>query len=347
MHPELTHSLAFPARTFSIAVLAAGITLTTPDTTKAALLSYEGFDYPSGATVVGQNGGIGFANAWQLNSSAGIQTNLPASLSYTDPSGSTLITSGGSLFLQGSPVNNANAAQPNRNLSYARGTNAGAADGVTTWVSFLAFRRGPATNSTTVPNNPYPRSANLSLYNNTAEKLATGNTSDTPSNTVALLPVGNIANIRTTSVNYSQTNFMVLRIDHKLGANDEAYLFLNPPLAQEPALSSADTNSIGEFDYTFTRIRPFAGSQRDATQQPYAELVLDEIRIGETFADVAPYQPKLGFARNDTRLILTWPGAFNLESATNVSGPYEPVPAAASPHTNDLSAPEQFFRLAR
>src|SRR6185295_2151636 len=144
----------------------------------AALLAYEGFDYPVGDSVVGKTGGTGFANAWQLNSSTGLQTNQAYSLGYTDGAGRTLVTSGGSLFLQGITTGTTGNTQPNRAINNARGTNTGAADGVTTWVSLLEVRQGPTTNNLTVPNNPYPRSANLSLYNGPSpliEKLAMGN----------------------------------------------------------------------------------------------------------------------------------------------------------------------------
>ncbi|MDB6124104.1 MAG: hypothetical protein JWQ71_3097 [Pedosphaera sp.] len=316
----------------------------------AALLSYEGFNYPSGSNLVGQNGGTGFgANAWLLNSSgASISTNRPDSLSYTDASGNSLVTSGGSVFLQGLTTGNT-ASQPNRLLGYSRGTNSGGADGVTTWVSFLAVRRGLTTNSTIVPNNPYPRSANLSLYNSVSsnsEKLAMGNTSNTPSNTVALLPVGNIANIQTTTVSYSQTNLIVVRIDHNVGANDDAYLFVNPPLGSQPGIGLANASSLSSFDFSFNRIRPFAGGDQSANQQPFAELILDEIRIGETYEDVTPFIPKLSVAHIGSSLVLTWSGIFNLQSATNVTGPYVPVSGATSLYTNNLSAALQFFRLS-
>ncbi len=38
---------------------------------QAALLSYEGFNYTAGTSIVGQNGGTGFSQAWQLNNSGG------------------------------------------------------------------------------------------------------------------------------------------------------------------------------------------------------------------------------------------------------------------------------------
>ena len=315
----------------------------------AALLSYEGFDYTPGSSVVGQNGGTGFSQAWQLNSSVGVFTNQPGSLSYRDSVGNMLVTSGGSLFLQGTNLDNGGAAQPNRLLGYVRGTNG--ADGGSTWVSFLAVRQGPTTNHPTLPDNPYPRSANLSLYNSAPsnlEKLAMGNTALTVSNVVTLLPQGSLANAKPSSVSFSRTNLIVVRIDHVSGASlDNAHLFVNPVLGSEPTLSQADTNSIGEFDFTFNRIRPFAGGDRtSAASSPYAELVLDEIRIGDTYAEVTPFLPALRITRNGNSVTLTWDGTFNLQAASDVTGPYETVSGATSPHNVTISGAQSFFRLS-
>ena len=144
---------------------------------EAALLCYEGFNYPAGDSIVGKTGGSGFSAGWILNGGGGVSTNLANSLSYRDVAGNTLVTSGGSLFLQGATVDSPSslAAQPSRTFSFARGTNAGATDGVPTWFSFLAVRQGPVTNATAFnpTGNPYPRSAGVSLYNTSAEKLGT------------------------------------------------------------------------------------------------------------------------------------------------------------------------------
>ncbi|MGI8965850.1 MAG: hypothetical protein ACR2H1_07140, partial [Limisphaerales bacterium] len=298
------------------AILTALVYLSTTPSSEATLLSYEGFDYPAGSSIVGQNGGIGFSQAWQTNSSVGVFTNQATSLSYSDPQENRLVTSGGSLFLQGSTIDapTGGAAQPNRNLGYVRGTNG--ADATTTWVSFLAVRQGPTTNNPAVPDNPYPRSANLSLYNSGSEKLAMGNTALTSNNVVSIIPTGNITNAKPSTVSYSRTNLIVVRIDHISGASfDNAYLFVNPLLGSEPTLSQADTNSIGAFDFTFNRIRPFAGGDRSTSAgSPYAELVLDEIRIGTTYADVVPFvsAPVLGTpVVNGTNVNLNWSAMVN------------------------------------
>ncbi len=56
-------------------------------------------------------------------------------------------------------------------------------------------------------------------------------------------------------------------------------------------------------------------------------------------------QPTLQSARYGSALVLTWPGGYQLLSATNVTGPYAPVNGATSPWTNTFSKPREFFKL--
>src|SRR5262245_40135332 len=74
----------------------------------AAVVAYEGFEYASGSSIVGQNGGSNWANAWQLNGSGAgsVYTNATGSLSYTDSLGNTLVTSSNCGFFGGSPSAN-------------------------------------------------------------------------------------------------------------------------------------------------------------------------------------------------------------------------------------------------
>lgn len=62
--------------------------------------------------------------------------------------------------------------------------------------------------------------------------------------------------------------------------------------------------------------------------------------------EIVPGQsPTLAMERIPNGLVLTWPGDYQLTSATNVAGPYLPVSGASSPWTNSISAPQQFFML--
>ncbi|MEK7781436.1 MAG: immunoglobulin domain-containing protein [Verrucomicrobiota bacterium] len=252
---------------------------------RAALLAYEPFTNAVGATIIGSGGGFGFNGAWQANSSSGVATNTGFGLSYTDPASNTLVTAGGAGFFQGLTSANSDM-KPIRLFAGGRGTNG--TDGVTTWISFIIARQGP---TGTLPGNPYGRGANLphDIDSGAIQKLAIGNSSNAGSNTVGLIPTGSGANLKgATNTFGGATNFVVVRIDHVTGAaNDRAYLFVNPTLGVEPSTNSAGAVSTNAFDFSFDRVRIFAGGQSSATQ-PYVELIVDEYRLGETFADVAP-----------------------------------------------------------
>jgi len=68
------------------------------------------------------------------------------------------------------------------------------------------------------------------------------------------------------------------------------------------------------------------------------------IRFGPVENTVVP-RPLLAFARDRNNLILSWSGAFTLQSATNVTGTYVDVTGATSPYTNNMTATRQYFRL--
>lgn len=272
------------ANTVIFTSLLTGLFLSGIATTRAALLAYEPFTNTAGVAIIGSGSGFGFTGVWQANSSGGTATNTEIGLSYTDAGGRTLLASGGAGFFQGLPTANT-SMQPIRPFTFSRGTNG--TDGVTTWVSFLVVRQGP---TGTLAGNLYGRGANVPHDLGTIQKLAIGNSSGAGSNTVGLIPTGAAANLKgATNVFGGATNFVVVRIDHVAGAaNDSAYLFVNPALNAEPALGSAGASSTNGFDFSLNQLRIFAGGQSSAAQ-PYAELVVDEYRLGESYADVTPF----------------------------------------------------------
>jgi pectate lyase len=269
----------------TFALMALILACVSPYRAHAALLAYEPFTNAPGGAVIGSVGGSGFNGAWQANNSFGIATNTGSGLGYSDASANTLVTLGGAAFFQGLTSANSNM-QPVRPFLFSRGTNG--TDGGSTWVSFLVVRQGP---TGTLAGNPYGRGANVPHDLGSAQKLAIGNSSGATTNTVGLIPQGASGNLKSSGVPFGgATNFVVVRIDHKLGVLDDAYLFVNPNLALEPVVGAAGAVSTNGFDFSLDRLRVFAGGQSSAAQ-PYAELILDEYRIGETYADVTPYVP--------------------------------------------------------
>ena len=347
--------------------LALVLLLATSLSAHAALLAYEPFTNAPGTAIIGSSGGSNFSGAWQANSSGGIATNTASGLSYTDAATNTLVTLGGAGFFQG--LTSANTSmQPIRPFNFSRGTN-GSGDG-TTWISFLIVRQGPVNGSAT---NGWLRGANVPHDLGTSQKLAIGNSSGAATNTVGLIPLGNSTNLKSSPILFGgRTNFIVVRIDHVAGTNnDNAWLFVNPSLATEPPTSAANTNSLGAFDFSFDTLRIFAGGQSSAAQ-PYAEIIVDEYRVGETYADVAPYgvvvppAPTGPIIITNTTLVSggimlagiggTSNGSYAVLSFTNIITPVTNWPAIATNTfdgggnfacTNPLTpgATETYFRL--
>ena len=255
--------------TFSVGLLAAFL-----PTAQAALVAYEGYNYPDGTDLSGTSGGLGWSTAW------GVTTNDFArspSMTYVDSLGNALLTAGNRASYTGVTGGTSSAF---RDLALPR-TN----DNTTTWISFIGVRLG---NQDANGTNVYLRAANVSFFNAGSERLAIGQASNASTNTWAMIPAGSLANRIGTPVPFSQQALAVLRIDH-LAGNDNAYLWLNPDLGTEPSIGSAAASSVGAFSFDFNRVRPFAG---DASGSRFAaQLDVDELRIGDTFLDVTPFTP--------------------------------------------------------
>jgi hypothetical protein len=277
----------------------------------AALIAYEPFNYTAGENLDGKTGGFGWAGAWGIKNQ--VTPNGPAipangaviqAGSLTGPGG--LPTLGGHVRMSAEN----GAFEMARSFPNIAGTN-----GTTTWFSFIGQRIGDANGGTNWPNNPYPRGANIGLFDAQAtaqggtnfERIGIGNS--TTGNAAdanhydewSLIPQGSGA-LREGPVSHSpkwsEVRWAVLRIDHVGDATvaDSAYLWLNPnPLGGEPSLASADvtilsgdSNSRDLSDVDF--IRPFLGAVQNAgnaaTQRPAGVMLLDEIRLGTTWADM-------------------------------------------------------------
>jgi hypothetical protein len=213
----------------------------------------------------------------------------------------------------------AGTSQPGRNLSdYAKSRIGG--EGNTTWYSFIGQRQGERTDpaNTDWPDNPYPRGANLALFTvvgdpSDDELLAVGNSSSSIDNTWSLapggsggnregaydpaggLPGGGPENAGAATFPLDQTEWAVVRIDHHDGM-DDLYVWLSPDPATEPSISEADAsllatdpNNTDDLDL-LGAVRAFTGAGRNdgtTAYQPATVLLLDEIRIGTTYADMS------------------------------------------------------------
>jgi hypothetical protein len=271
----------------------------------ATLIGYEPFNYPVGTAVVGRAGGTGFTGPWATPRPGGggatpANTNTIGAGSLAGPA--SLTTIGNHAIFTGEPGTMDGLHRPFANIA---GT-----DGTTTWVSLIAQRTGPAQDPPLVGTNQYPRGANVSFFDSQGttdasgipdERFGIGNSSNANDNEWSIVPEGS-GTFREGPASHlpawTTRAWGVLRIDH-VGdhtVGDSAWLWINPnPLGGEPlkanadvTIISGDTNAKDFSNVDF--IRPFvgnvAGTAGMTNFRPFASMLVDEIRIGTTWADM-------------------------------------------------------------
>jgi hypothetical protein len=284
IEPDGTNTVTIPANRSFQFYRARGGAAPAP----APALAYEGYAYPAGTTIsTNENGGTGWSAGWTPDVETPTNAVVQApGLEYGDGP-FALITSPGSVFYTGTTNNMASG-----DVRGFRTLASGIQSTGVTWISFIGQRQGPTITNTGTPNNIYPRAANLSFYEGGTERFAIGNGSGAVSNLWSILPagsVGNVTNAQRSSTAFNQQAFIVLRVDHNIsGTNDSLYMWVNPALGSTPDISTASARSEGAFNFAFDRVRPFVGGADTGNNRPYAELALDELRIGNTFRSVAP-----------------------------------------------------------
>ncbi len=261
----------------------------------AALLAYEGFDYPASSTIGLQTGGSLWTNAWAGGATGNfLGTNAAVSLAYTDANGQALVTSGGSLIVGNPSGPSATTATPNRTLnqSLSGGTGTSAGSGRTVWLSFLYQRLNLAAGGA-----PYFRQANLGLFEGGSERLAVGgpNTSATVSNVFSVwgsgvthsgaMPFQSPGN----PLLVGATSFILIKVvTDGSAAIDPAYVWFNwTNLAVEPDIVTADIVD-NELNLSGVNTLRFQAGNQNASGTN-AAFQVDELRVGTTFADVTPY----------------------------------------------------------
>jgi hypothetical protein len=258
----------------------------------AQLLNYEDFNYPTGNNnIAGQNGGTGFQNAWASGSGNIWGSIQSGSLSYTDQNGHSLDTSGNSMLV-GTNGAGAPTATPNRLFTNSATAttlgNIASLNGGVIWMSFLYQRDGSQTGA------PYFRQANFALYQGSGEKLDIGgpNTSATVQNNLSLWSNGGAhsgaAPLQSTTPVFSagaQLIVVELTVDTLSTTADTVSVWFNP--TDLSALGAANLTST-EVDLSGVNTVRFQAGNSNANGTN-AVFEVDELRIGDTFADVAPY----------------------------------------------------------
>ncbi len=232
----------------------------------AELLVHENFDYPAG-DLSGQDGGSGWAGAWLDTGNPILATE--AGLNFTDVFGNELVTSGGA----------ANTVDGGSATTIS-GRETGQHDGEL-WISMLIQ-----------PQNSSSQFFGVSFYQDTlvqadARFAIESVTAGAPGKDLRLTrraPTGAANHTSSFSTTIGTPVFAVLHLVPDGGAGgelpDRIDVFFNPRLDEEPFIPHASA-SIGGLH--FDRIRV-------AGQNGRASLV-DEIRIGTSYAAVSPHTP--------------------------------------------------------
>ena len=266
------------------------------------LIAYEGFGYPVGTSIEFRNGGFGWRGPWGWRSQfdgKGVVVRDSAvirrgSLRYGD-----LETTGHHVRLSGE-VNT---------LELGRGFAATieGMGGTSTYISFLARRIGPEMDTTvsgyTWGDNPYPRGASIRFWNTTnGEQLSIGNTSNQDLDEWSIY--GQSLILHTGSSFSERVSLVVARIDHNGGEEtaDDIYLWVDPDLEAPENTATAVLAVFGAtaagdrdspLDYSkLDWISPFAGNE--SYGRLHAEWIIDELRVGRTWASVTPTSPQWG-----------------------------------------------------
>jgi len=229
------------------------------------VIAYEGFNYASGTNLNGLNGGSGWANAWSEPSfgTGNPDDNIPETIQAGSLTFGSLVTSGNRVVTGG------RFSYDIRNLGTALGT-----AGTTRYASFLIRRdtTGPD------PTNNGPDFGGLVFGDeNNPNSLFVGKPGG---GTVAnfALENGNGSNQVASSrpETLGTTALLVVRFDFT-AANDTFRLYVNPtPGATEPSVADALKNDLNIG--TFVGVSISTGA--------LANWSVDEIRLGNTFADV-------------------------------------------------------------
>ncbi len=242
----------------TLIVLAGGLALS--GTLQAAELVYEPFDYTPAENLTSLAGGNGWTGAWTQDGESSV---IGADgLAFTDSLGNVLTVGG--------------KAAETTNTATARNFRV-VAGGLLTdvWISFLWHL--PGSNS---------KFEGLNFYRGTQSAFSLSNPSTT---TAATLNLANTlsggTSVSTQKGGFGVTQLVVLHLTKDTGPNstDRVEAFIDPMLSGVPSAPDA-TVTGSNFDFDSIRLAGQDGST----------VILDEFRIGASFADVTPHTTGAG-----------------------------------------------------
>lgn len=220
----------------------------------AAPITSESFDYAPASLLTGQAGGSGWSGVWSQDGESTVTGGT--GLTFTDSLGNVLDVSGRA-------VDTAGTATTRSIRVFSSSHN-------NVWISML-FRL-PASNS---------KFEGVTFTRGTQQVFTISNPSNTTGSGIFL--VSNLAggaSVNTGQGAFGQTHLVVLKMTKGggTGGTDRVEAFIDPVLTGAPTTPAA---TIDGTNFDFDRVR-IAG-------QDGASLLVDELRVGDTFGDVTPH----------------------------------------------------------
>ena len=283
-------------RTFIAATLVAGLFA---GSANGALLAYEGFDYAVGSTInTPLGGGFGFADDWSPGQQGGVLTVYDAASAV----GVTNGNAGGEIEWDGVVDNVPTTPTPNRYV----GTGTSGADRITAdrtlsasagalaggdnilWASVIWHQQGSNFGRHVGFSIGTDGQANRSVnINGGGDGIGVGGAF----NTLAVTPtiwLGGAIDTRTTTgatnVATNQDNIVILKFE--FGATDTvtAYRFTESDVLSEASFNANAISATSAIDENTLNVISFSQSR--------GQEAVDEIRVGDTFADVTTGVPE-------------------------------------------------------
>ncbi len=239
---------------------------------RAELIAYEGANYAPLTLIAGLNGGTGWRGEWSGDTRV-VSGSLV--LNGVSTSGNRFVTSG----------NGAGSARAIETSGFEGLLQSGrlGKEGTTLWLSFL-FR------AVTTGNN---NAAGVLLYDGPVSAanqvlfvgVPTGGSTlglIAPPNSAPPFGASALSSIIGTN---QQTLFLVIKMMFGTPNGDRVFLYVNPPMEAEPTNNIYIAAVLNNLSFQFDRLQLASGATTTTTAS------FDEIRLGETFADVVPLAP--------------------------------------------------------
>lgn len=256
-------------------------------------IASDGFDYTPTGSAVGSYTlprGVGFTGTWYEQ--LGTWSVESPSLTFTDGV-RTLRSTGGKL--------RTTSAEARRNMFLPGGPLGNNTS--TMWVSLLVRQTGgTAANSF----------GGLTLPTGLGTGLFVGKPFNQSSWGIENAP----GPILTSGISTSATAFLVLRIDFQPGP-DDVWMWVNPSLATTPSVGTANVSAPGFGNFENIRILLLHAG---ATGAGSITMEADEVRVGYSFPDVAPYSLPANDECAGAASAILGSNAFDLSNATASAG---------------------------